>query len=341
MSLLRLRPILVLLGFALLALPLASRAAETVANPLDEVVCRVDGAKIHRRDVESELSRVLPWSSYHGNVDEVKRQTLRRASLQKLIDKELKLADAKQRGVKVSKKALQAALAKVIQRYPDEETFRAELAKGHFTVDDVKEELTHRLLLEEVERQVADADREVGRAEAEQYYQENMSKFREPKRAVVRELVIHVPILNRSEAMWQEYMKKAKDALARIESGEPFEALVAELSDVPAEEREAGGLLGPIHEGRLPAAMDKVVWTLREGEVSNPVEDLKGIYLLKVDHFLPERQVPFAEVVDKLRADLQRSWSEQRVETWIQGLRAKAKIAYLDPSLAPQAEAAP
>jgi len=322
----------------LLLLPPAVEAEE---NPLDAIVARVDGVEISRRDVEGELSRLLPWSSYHGTVDEAKRQTLRRQAMQTVIDRQLKLADAQQRGVGVDKGELAEALAKVIAKYPDEAAFRAELAKGGFTVDAVKTELRNRRLLEIGERQVADPDRPVSRAEAQKYYQDNLAKFVEPKRAVVREIFIQVPILNRNDQMWNGYLNKAKDALARIESGEPFEEVVRAVSDAPAEEKEAGGLLGPLHAGRLPPAMDKVVWGLREGQVSNPVEDLKGIYLLKVDRFLPDHQVSFAEVETKLRKDLQRSWSEERVATWLKGLRAKAKIEILDPALAEPAGEAP
>lgn len=329
------RFLLPLLGLLLLAA--GSPAAE---NPLNEVVCRVDGVEIQRGTVEAELGRLLPWSSYHGTVDEVKRQALRRQALQTVIDQQLKLVDAQRRHVRVADKELKAALKEVIGRYPDEATFRAQLAKGGFTVDDVTAELRRKKMIAEVERQVADAERVVSQAEARQYYQDNLEKFREPKRAVVRELVIQVPILNRNEAMWNGYLKKAKDALARIESGEPFEDLVREVSDAPAEEKEAGGLLGAIHAGRLPPAMDKVIWSLREGQVSNPVEDLKGIYLLKVDRFEPESQVAFATVESKLRADLQRGWSQERVETWVAGLRAKAKIEILDPALAAAEEEA-
>jgi len=112
------------------------------------------------------------------------------------------------------------------------------------------------------------------------------------------------------------------------------------LSDAPASEKERGGSLGAVHEGRLPAYLDKVVWELPEGAISAPIRAFKGVYLVKVDKLMAERVVPFDEIQAKLRGELQRKYAAERVSKWMSDLRARARIEYLDPYFAPAPPAA-
>jgi len=300
-----------------------------------EVVCRVNGHAITRGDVDTEQGKLLPWTSYHGSIDETKRAALRRQAVQKAIDRELKYQDAQRRGIRVKKRELRKLVAKVIAKYPDEQSFEETLAKAGLTRRDVEQELRRRTMIERVEAKVVDREREVSEEEARKYYEEHLERFKVPRQAVVRELIIRVPILGRNKEVWAKATEKAEEAFARIESGESFAALVREMSDVDEKEKEAGGLLGPVHKGRFTDAVDKVLWSLPEGGVSKPIKTLRGLYLFKVDRFIPPHQVPFEEVKETLRKDLQRTWSKEREKRWMERLRKEAKIEYLKPELAP------
>jgi len=325
-----------------LAIPAAAEEATPAPAPQKHVICRVNGHDIYASPVREEMEKLLPWSSYHGNVPVTKREALLRQALQTVITRELEYQDAQRRHWKVSKREINKRLKAVMKRYPDEESFYAKLRATKFTVDDVKAELRRRALIDKAEKKVADADRKVSEAEARHYYEAHLERFHEPKRAIVREIVIKVPILGRNEKVWGDAKKRADEVFTRVESGEPFVDVVRLLSDAPGEEKEAGGLLGTLHQGRLSPKLDEVVWTLRPGQISRPIRTLKGYYLLLVDQFLPGRQVPFSEVKEKLRKQLQESWARERVTQWRADLRAQAKVEYLVPDLKPVAgEAAP
>jgi len=302
-----------------------------------EAVCRVNGHDITQGDVDTEQGKLLPWTSYHGSIDATKRAALRRQALQKAIDRELKFQDAMHRGIRVRRKELKKLIAEVVAKYPDEETFKETLAKAGLTKKDVELELRRRKMIERVEAKVVKADQEVSEEEARKYYEEHRERFKVPRQAVVRELIIRVPILGRTEAVWEKAKAKAEGAFVRIESGEAFAALVREMSDVEEKEKEAGGLLGPIHQGRFTDVVDKVLWALPEGGVSKPIKTLRGFYLFKVDRYIAPHQVPFEEVKEPLRKDLQRTWSKERRARWMEGLHQGAKIEYLLPELVPVA----
>ena len=324
-----------------LAIPVVAEEAAPQPDLRQKVVCRVDGHDIHAGQVQEEMNKLLPWSSYHGHVSAEKQKVLLRQALEKVIVQELEYQEALRRQLKVSNREIEKRLKQVIKRYPNKKEFYKQLKGFNFTVDDVKAELKRRALITKIEDLVADPNRKVTDEEARHYYETHLEQFREPKRAVVREIMITVPILGRNEKVWADAKKKADDAFTRIESGEPFADVVRLVSDAPEKEKEAGGLLGTLHKGRLSPKLDKVVWSLPAGRVSRPVRTLKGYFVLKVDRFLPAKQVPFAKLHKSLRKQLQTRWAADRVTQLRKELRSKAKVEYLLPSLKPVAGEAP
>jgi peptidyl-prolyl cis-trans isomerase C len=317
-------------------LPPVAAAASAQRSPEsdDEVVCRVNGAPIRRGEVNAEEQKLVSDYSFHGDVDEEKLQALRRRSLQNLIDAELKYREAEKRGVKVSDAEVERALDALIARYPDRDAFEDRLRGSGIQLEEVEASLRRERMIVKAERQVARTDAEIGEAEVRRYYDENRADFEQPRAAVVRRIFVLVPPLGRNPEVWQAAFETAAAARARIEAGESFEALVNEVSDVSAAEKANGGLLGTVSAGRLEPTLDAALWSTPEGGGSPPIRTFKGIYLLKVDRFLPTRPVAFEEVRKKLRANLQNELSRQRVKVWLAGLRAEAEIEILDPSLA-------
>ena len=323
---------------ALVPLLLALAAPRTGAaqqSPQADVVCRVNGAEIRRGQVEEETRRLLPWGSFHGKIDDVQHQTMRREALEALVDAELKYQDAQRRELDVSEREMREALDEVIARYPDKADFEARMSRSGISLDTVNSALRRQRMIEKAEKQVEKSEPEVTSEDARSYYDENAARFRGPKQAVVRQILIRVPPLERSPDDWQAAVDRAAAARARIEAGASFADVAKEVSEAPEREKANGGLLGPVHPDQLEPALDAALWSIPEGGMSEPVRTFKGVYLLKVDRILPARQLEFAEVEGRLRATLGKERRRQRVESWLAGLRDAAEIEFLDPALAP------
>ena len=108
-----------------------------------------------------------------------------------------------------------------------------------------------------------DVDREVGL---------RLQQVR-PARAKVRQLLIDT----------EEQATQARD---RLDSGEPFLEVSRAVSKAP--NAEAGGDVGTIARGTLPAGLDDVVFALSEGEVSAPVASPAGYHIFQVLEVVPE-----------------------------------------------------
>lgn len=92
----------------------------------------------------------------------------------------------------------------------------------------------------------------------------------------------------------------AEAALARLDQGESFESLAAELSDDPISAQD-GGYLGELAEGVYEDAFYQAAQNLTEvGQVSAPVETDFGVHLIQLADFSAADVEPLDQVRDEL-----------------------------------------
>lgn len=303
-------------------------AAEPSPPALDKVVCKVNGAEIRELEVQAALQELLPRVTYHATVSPESRRELSRQALQKVIDSELAYQDARRRGLEMDDQALARAVQAVKDRYPDEAAFRTSLQAAGISLDTLKRNLSRQPLAAQVEGLVSGPERQVSVVEARRYYEQNPSRFRQPRRASVRYVLVKVPPVPRTPEGWAAAEALALKARSRLEAGKSIDQVVREVST--PEWMTVGGELDTVHEGQLEGELDAVVWRLPERGISTPVRVFEGVYVLQVEAFLPSRVVPFDEIEDKLRAELTASQRRGRVERWRKRLREEARIEILD-----------
>ncbi|MGF1615698.1 MAG: SurA N-terminal domain-containing protein [Gammaproteobacteria bacterium] len=103
--------------------------------------------------------------------------------------------------------------------------------------------------------------------------------------------------------------KRAEQLYQRIEQGEDFEAFVREASDDPGS-RKADGDLGFFGRGVMDKAFEDVVFSMKVGEISAPVQSSYGFHLIRLTEVRPEKVKPFQEV----RTELLRYHQQQQAE---------------------------
>ncbi|MEO8274608.1 MAG: peptidyl-prolyl cis-trans isomerase [Thermoanaerobaculia bacterium] len=87
---------------------------------------------------------------------------------------------------------------------------------------------------------------------------------------------------------------RARDLKGRIEAGASFSSIARLYSQ--SETRALGGRLGTISRGRLPPALEKIVFALGEGQVSEPVPIPGGVLLFQATDVIPEKRFVLADV---------------------------------------------
>jgi peptidyl-prolyl cis-trans isomerase C len=149
-------------------------------------------------------------------------------------------------------------------------------------------------------------------SDVEKYYQAHPDEFRQPETITLRQIL--VPTRNEARDVRRRVLKDATtfDVIARSRSRSP--------------EASMGGMMGIFARGQLPSELEKAAFPLGPGETSEVVETPLGYHVLRVEGREPERQLPLAECLSRIRERLLREKSDQNVRAFVQGLLAQAKV---------------
>lgn len=175
---------------------------------------------------------------------------------------------------------------------------------------------------------------EVPDAEISEYLRRHREELEKPERRTVSLIFRRAGPDERERAR-----AELEAARRRWRAGEDFATLASEISDSPS--RFQGGRLGTVKEGQLPEALDRVLFPLEEGDVSEVVETGAGLALLRSDRVLPAYTMDGEEARRRVERHLRRprfeeAWSELVEE--LTGGRVRHDLpALLDPKTPPDA----
>ncbi|MEQ5834514.1 SurA N-terminal domain-containing protein [Marinobacter sp. NFXS9] len=123
--------------------------------------------------------------------------------------------------------------------------------------------------------------------------------------------------------------KTAQEVEKKLADGADFAKLAKEYSADPASAQQ-GGDLGYAGKGVYDSAFEKALFSLKDGEISDPVKTQYGYHIIKLTGVRKTEAPSFDEMKDDLRQELAR----QKAGKTFSEIRTKlADIAYSDPSL--------
>lgn len=271
------------------------------------VLLRVDNRTVTLEDFKRDFAKSLPPNQ---QLSPEERGELERSYLVQTIDRQLALAEGQKLGISVTPQELEAALEEHRRDYPAG-GFEQSLLERGITIEQWRQELEERLVMEKVARQAAYARVTVADKDIDTYFRENRQEFDRPAQVRARQIVVS------SEA-------EGERLLGLLRQGESFEALAKEFSLSP--DADDGGDLGFFGRGEMPAEFDATVFNLAVGRLSPLIKSEYGYHIFRVDEKreavrLTLEQVR-GEIGDKLRAEKE----EAAYEKWLQELRSRASI---------------
>ncbi len=134
------------------------------------------------------------------------------------------------------------------------------------------------------------------------YYEENLSKYQVNEQRKTKHILLRVD-QNATEEIVKKNYDKAIDLLNRVKAGESFEEIAKEFSDDKVSALR-GGELGLIERGQLVKPFEDMLFSMKEGNVSEPVLSAFGWHLIKLEGITPERHKKFDEVKSEVNATL-------------------------------------
>ena len=143
--------------------------------------------------------------------------------------------------------------------------------------------------------------------DAQEWYERNRDQFLTP----VQRRSSHI-LLAASPEGDEEVLARAMEVSARLDAGEDFAALAAELSEDPGS-ASAGGDLGWNGRGVFVPEFEEALFALEEtGQRSGPVQSQFGYHIIRLDGVRGGEIAPFDASREEVMADLQERRGSER-----------------------------
>ncbi len=239
------------------------------------------------------------------------RLPLKKQLVNRLIERELILAEAQRIDIQVTPDELDAAMVQLRGNYSAEEYLQILRDAGQ-SLQSWKAALKLKLITMKVSDAVISAQVLVSDAEAEKYYLAQRDEFRRPAELRARQMLFST-------------VEDAKRVLSKLEEGGDFASLAREHSLSP--DREDGGDLGYFSQGQLPPEFDQALFKLPAGQVSAPVTSPYGIHLFLVERRRRAGLRAFAAVKTEIVAKLAQQREEDAFHQWLEGLHRSTVVS--------------
>jgi peptidyl-prolyl cis-trans isomerase SurA len=328
---------------------MAALAAPLHGEILEQVLVKVNGDILTKTELETRQIAALRQRMNQDNIDpetlkndEQLKKVLAEVTPRLLvdaIDEMLLIQLGKERGYKLTDQQFKDWLSALRreQNLEDDAKFQAALKQEGMTLEDLRRNVERQMLIGRVQQDEVGSKLTITEEEARQYYLAHQQEFSEPASVTLREILIEIPTttqqgearVNVAEA--DEAERKANAVRARISAGEDFGKVAAEVS--AAASKANGGLIGPIAVSELSAPLQKLVESMKPGEVTQPLRGSRGYQILKLESFKPAAVQPFDSVRDLVAERVHAERQRSEVRKFLTRLRGQAIIEWKNAEL--------
>lgn len=281
----------------------------------DGIIAVVNDEVITFKDLQDYIRQTAASMAAQGvPEDQVKEMMaeLQTNGLKQLIEDKLILSRANDIGIEVREKLVDQRVEEIKARYASEQVFLDALVKNGATVTDLRDKILEQLKIKYVIDHEVKSKVFVNPQEVTEFYEGNKDSFLKSRRVNLDS--IYITFIGDKEAA----RGRAEEALALIKEGKDFEEVARQYSDSSS--------IGVIEEGQFLPDIEKVVFSLTQGQVSDPVETDKGIFIFKLKGGIPAQIAELKEVKDRIYNLLYRKKFQERFEQWLGKLHKKAYV---------------
>lgn len=287
-------------------------------------VATVNGLPIYEPALNAEMSKIAAkgWTTgMAGNTKEaISRRKLK--ALETLITNELVRQASRSQAVDDIENKITQRIQEMKKKYPSEEDFAAMLKRKNKTIESLRAEARDDIQFLEYLNKIKTRDIQISDSAIEQFYKEKQTSFIVPEQIKARHILISIE--GSSDEQTSKALKKATELRAQILKQKDFAAVAKESSSCASAAN--GGDLDYISRGKMPADFDKVAFSLKVGELSEPVKTNHGYHIIEVLDKKPEFIRPLKEVKEFITTYLKQQAGNERMRVHIVELKNKAKV---------------
>ena len=313
-----LRPVLSFFILTAVLVPAPVFAAEVV----ERILAVVNDEIITEQDLQIAMAPVVAQyrTTYVGAEYEEKANEARQEFLNKVIDDKLILSEAKSKKVIVTDPEVDEMMAGIRNKFPSREVFLNAIEEQGLTEKKLwnrfrDQIMTQKLVGYEVRSKVS-----VSPGEVNEYYKAHSQEFVQGDRVHLQHILIRLSTHSEEEAK-----ALAVSLAAQIKEGKAFDEIAKTYSE--GAEAKDGGDMGWVEKGQLMGEIDEKVFSLADGQVTEPIKSSLGYHLFKVVERKQFSVKPLTDVRAQIQDIIFKDKLKTRLESWLQSLKKNAYIS--------------
>ena len=254
---------------------------------------------------------------------------LRIEAMDLMIEQELVKQAAEKEGIEGDSEEVDNTIEELRAVFDSDNQFRMKLEADGYTEESYRRHVERmaagKVYLDRIRADVSD----VRDAEVEQYYEENELRLTLPEQVRVRHILLKWKPLGTTDdrAALRERMQPI---LERARAGDDFADLAREFSE-DSSTKGNGGDTGFFYPGTMVPAFEEAAFSLGPGEISDPIDTVFGVHIIKLEEREEPRLLPLEEIREQLRDHVREEKMEAAVKAKIDELRAAADVEVLIP----------
>lgn len=165
----------------------------------------------------------------------------------------------------------------------------------------------------------------VNEEEAKNFYQMNLQEFVEvPEQVRARHILFRLPP-NPTEEDKKKVIERAESIIKLLKEGADFAEMAKIHSDDPGT-KSKGGDLGFFGKGRMVKPFEDAVFSMKVGEISNPIQTNFGIHIIKLEEKKEAKYKPFEKVKDQVIKKATEEKQKKSVLNYMENLFKEKKV---------------
>ena len=308
------------------------------ADILEAVLVKVNGDIFTKSELESRQVQVLRQKGENFDLKgDAGAAQLRKALddvtpqiIVDVVDEMLLVQRGRELGYKMSDDQFKTAVDSIKKdnKIETEEQFQSALKQEGMTMADLRRNFERQWIRSRVEQNEVLGKVAITDEEARKYYQEHVSEFTSPPSVTLREILVAVAADPKGINVGLDEVAKEKAASirARAVAGEAFEKLASDVSDAPS--RANAGLIGPISSRDLSPDFQKLIETMKVGDISQPLRTPRGYQILKLESTTGAQTLTFEAAREQISERVLGGKRQQEFLKLLDKLRGEASIEF-------------
>ena len=307
------------------AIPGAAVAVKPMPVEIPAVLARVNGEAIERWEFENAVKRIEARAG--RPVPPERRDEVLRGVLDQLVAYHLLAQESRARKIAVGDQDVEARLAEIRKTFPSEDAFKQGIAAQGLTPEHLREQTRTGLEVIKVIEAEVTPKVVVQDAEVSTFYEQNLERFKQGESVRASHILFGVA-RDATPVQKTDAKAKAQAVLKEVRAGGDFAALARAQSQDQGSAPQ-GGDLGFFPKGQMNPQFEDAAFKLKAGAVSPVVETPFGFHIIKVHERRAPRTAPLTEVAGQIKEFLTQGQREQKLEQFVDQVKAKGKIEIL------------